>query len=276
MSGSLKPLVVPVLLGIGMALAGRVLSLFLSRRYLPTYPHGEIVHFFLGFVAGTLGALAVPAILTTNLTAGVFLGLGATQFHTVRGQERSTLLNLDADARVPRGKVYIENLAQQFEADNFVMFGVALVTTLGAQRIGWWWGVAFGAVALLIQHTLFKPQTIGGVADVYIDPAPIQASGEPVDILLHPNGVRAAAVLRNPGQQQALKHDIHSILGSKVGADGHEREPELHVASEDGTVKIRMWPVEQDVAFMRKAVSNVPVLESIAAPLRAEARAARS
>lgn len=268
----------PVLVGIALALCGRVLGIVLGRRQFPTYPHGEIVHFFLGFVAGALGALAVPSLLTANVTAGVFLGIGTQQFHSVRGQERATLLNLDAASRVQRGKAYIEDMVQQFEAQNFLLLGVSLLTTLVAVKLGLLPGAAVGLSALVSAHFLFGPRRVGRMADVFVqtDLDGGDAAGPAVDVLVHPHGPRSAAVLRNPGQQQAMVHDLHAVLGSRVGADGDEKSPHVRVASGDGTIHIRLWPVDQDLALVRQAVSNVPVLESIAAPLKAEAKGRRA
>jgi len=269
-----KAFVVPVLLGIGLAVVGRIFDLFLGRRHLPTYPHGQVVHFFLGFVAGALGSLAVPALLTANVTAGVFLGIGTQQFHSVRGQERATLLNLDRQSRVPRGKTFIEDLVQSFEAQNFLAFGVALVTTLGAARVSLWAGVGIGLCALVVVRVAFRGRRVADIAEVVVEP-----DGEDqghYTIRLRPHGPRSAAVLRDPGQRQAIAHDVHAMVGAHVSGAGEERLPEVEIDPRGGGLIVQVWPVEKDAGLLAQAASNVPVLESIAAPLKAASRGARA
>lgn len=276
MSGTGRAFVVPILLGIGVAVAGRGAELALRRRRFPTYPHGQVVHLFLGFLAGVLGSLAVPSVLTADYTAGVFLALGTQQFHTVRSQERATLLHLDEESRVPRGRAYIENIAQTFEARNFLLFATALVTTWGAHALGPPWGVAMGAAAFAASHVFLRSRRVGEVATVAVAPAASEDDDPGLVITLRPRDDRAAAVLRNPGQRQALAHDLYAMLGARVGAEGEERRPEVRVDERDGSVTIRLWPVDDDPALAARAAAGVPLLESVAGPLRATARRARA
>jgi len=155
------------LAGVIAAVLVRVVVMILDRRrQFPTHPHGEIVHLFLGFVAAVLGALAVPALAAANYTAGVFLGLGASQFHTVRGLESGALKNYDKGDAVPRGPVYIEGLALAFEARNFLIFGVALVTSTVGMLVTWPVGFAVGVVSGLLGTRLFRTQALRSVCDI--------------------------------------------------------------------------------------------------------------
>ena len=70
------------------AFFGGVLRLLMLRsdyRQYPTYPHGYISHLALGFVAASLGAVALPALLEEEFVAVTFLSLAAQQFREPKG-----------------------------------------------------------------------------------------------------------------------------------------------------------------------------------------------
>ena len=64
-----------------------------------------------------------------EFTAVTFLSLAATQFRDIREVERKTLTNLDKSNLVPRGPDYIEGIARVFEARNYPVMLIALVTS---------------------------------------------------------------------------------------------------------------------------------------------------
>ena len=167
------------LAGVVAAMLVRIVVMWMDRRrQFPTHPNGEIVHLFLGFVSAVLGALAIPALAAANYTAGVFLGLGATQFHTVRGLESSALKNYDKGNAVPRGPVYIEGLALAFEARNFLIFGVALVTATVGMFVPWQIGFAVGVVVGILGSILLRPQVLRSVCEVHLVAEGVTEPGE--------------------------------------------------------------------------------------------------
>ncbi|MBP1969622.1 hypothetical protein J2Z83_001729 [Virgibacillus natechei] len=66
--------------------------------------NGKIIHLSLGFIAASLGAIAIPAIMEMEFTAVTFLTVAATQFREVRNMERKTLTEVDGFELVSRGK----------------------------------------------------------------------------------------------------------------------------------------------------------------------------
>ncbi len=48
--------------GIAAGFINRWILLRYDYRHYPTYPHGHVTHLALGFIAASLGAVAIPAI----------------------------------------------------------------------------------------------------------------------------------------------------------------------------------------------------------------------
>jgi hypothetical protein len=229
----------PIAVGVAMGLFARVYYLWRGHRTFPTYPHGLVIHLFLGFIAASLGALAVAALATANLTAGVFLAIGTAQFHTIRDLERGYMAAVDRDLVVPRGSSYVEGMATAFEARNFLVFAVAALATAVAH---WWtvWPAIPASVALTM---LLAPFVEGpvlrdiaeveavpvGVAEgrLIVDGVPVHGLS-PEDVPLwrdglalavRPKGFRAWQSLKTPGQIQALLHDLTELYGRRDGRD---------------------------------------------------------
>jgi hypothetical protein len=269
-----SPYVYASVAGIAVGMAVRGMSLLVDRRrQFPTHPHGEIVHLFLGFVAATLGALSVPAILTGNYTAGVFLGLGTSQFHTVRGLESSALHQYDRGDAVPRGPVYAEGIALAFEARNFLILAVALVTCGLSLWLGPRLGAPIGAVAGAWATLRFRPQPIGDLCDVGLvaegaEPFSDDPAAGAAVLRYRGRGPRADAMLRTPAQRQAILHDLHAALGAELrDGQGHQRLPEARYGPQ-GDLYVRLWPLVKDPGRIVRVARAIPILEAIAAPLR--------
>ncbi|WP_337020463.1 YIEGIA domain-containing protein, partial [Oceanobacillus massiliensis] len=98
----------PIIIGVIIGTICRIIMLRTDYRQYPTYLHGKIIHLSLGFIAASLGSLAVPAIMEKEFTAVTLLTVAATQFRDVRNMERSTLSEVDSFELVSRGKTYIE------------------------------------------------------------------------------------------------------------------------------------------------------------------------
>lgn len=231
--------VLPIALGIGVGMVVRVLYLWRGHRMFPTYPHGLIIHLFLGFIAATLGALAVAALASGNLTAGVFLAIGTAQFHTIRDLERSYMAELDKDQLVPRGPSYVEGMATAFEARNFLIFAVAALTTAGARWLHPGLAVGAGVVLGIVLSPLVEGPLLGDLAEVrrvaiavrdgriWVGEVPLHAlaaEDEPLwrqglALEIVPRSFRAWQALRSPGQMQAILHDLTELLGRRDGRD---------------------------------------------------------
>lgn len=62
----------PIVFGIMLGVIARMIMLRTDYRQYPTYLHGKIIHISLGFIAASLGAVAVPAIMELEFTAVTF------------------------------------------------------------------------------------------------------------------------------------------------------------------------------------------------------------
>ena len=81
--------------GIVAGIINRWLLLRSDYRHYPTYPHGQLIHLALGFIAASLGAVAVPAIAKPDYVSVTCLVLAAQQFREVRNMEREPLMKLE-------------------------------------------------------------------------------------------------------------------------------------------------------------------------------------
>ena len=97
-----------ILLGIVTGFITRIIILKTDYRFYPGYPHGYITHLSLGFIAASIGAVAVPALMNKDFAAVTFLSMAAQQFRDIRNIERETLNKLEANELVGRGQDYIE------------------------------------------------------------------------------------------------------------------------------------------------------------------------
>lgn len=230
-------MVLPVVLGIVIGLLGRVLYLRPGSADFPTRPHGTIIHLFLGFVASVLGSLAVAAIAKGNLTAGVFLGLGTAQFHTLRGIEREYLSTLDKDEIVPRGAGYVEGLASAFEARDFLVFITALVTTLVTMISNPGLGVLAGLAWIAASQPLVRGKVLQNIAVTERVPFEIREGVLEIDgvdvhrveegdettlrdgwaAAIKAKSFSAWLTLENHGQRQAIRHDFTARFGCTGG-----------------------------------------------------------
>lgn len=225
--------VLPVILGIAAGVLGRTVSMRRGAHNFPTWPHGTIIHLFLGLVASVLGSFLVVAIATMNVTGAVFLGLGTASFHSLRSIEREYLTELDKEEVVPRGRGYVEGMSLAFEARDFLVFVVGLTTTAVAAFVTPWLGIVAGGAVVLTTLPLIRGHTLQdiatfervevGVADgnlclggaevhrVSPDDAPIIAKGFGCAIV--PKSFGDWLTLQNLGQQQAIRHDFAARFG---------------------------------------------------------------
>ncbi|MDW7675440.1 MAG: YIEGIA domain-containing protein, partial [Bacillota bacterium] len=116
-------------MGIVFGTIGRLYMLRVDYRMYPSYPHGFITHISLGFIAASLGAVAMPALTGKDYVAVTFLALAAQQFRDIRSMERENLARIERNELVPRGNDYIEGIAKVFETRNYLVMATALITS---------------------------------------------------------------------------------------------------------------------------------------------------
>jgi hypothetical protein len=290
----------PILVGVAFGVLTRALLLRLDAAPFPSRPHGRINYLFLGLVASVLGALAPAALLTADYTAGVFLAIGVGQFHTVRQIERDMLLALDADAPVPRGRPYIEGLAMMLETRNYLVMLTAMLATAASVLVGLLGGAAVGLAAGLGVSAAARAGTqVGSLADVQAVPVELRdgavrvggcvvlPSPEPavaaelphaLGLRVVPRGARARLTLTEPGQRQALLHNLSAHLGLLPAAAARV-EPDRRVGSHEqlllpaqaldpdsGAVVILLFPQVRSPQRAVEVVRRTPLLETVVHP----------
>lgn len=131
-----KPDLILIVTAILAGTLARLLALKEDYRQYPSYPNGYLIHLITGFVSASLGAVAVPAIMTKNFVAVTFLSLAIQQFRDVRKMERGSLKDLENTEFTPRGDAYIDGIPNTFEARNYFALLVALATGISFHATG--------------------------------------------------------------------------------------------------------------------------------------------
>jgi hypothetical protein len=279
-----EPHTLGVLFGIVTGVLARIVMLQTDYRQYPTYPHGKIIHISLGAIAAGLGAVAVPSLLDKNYTAVTFLGVAAQQFRDVRNMERQTLDKIDGMELVPRGPTYIEGIAMVFEGRNYLVIFAAFLTSAITIGIGWQYGLAAGLLSLYVAYRFKSGKLLGDIADiqtaevrldgpdlfvgdVYIMNVGLKEDREAIarhgiGLMITPLSDAAAITIANPGQRQAMLHDLSAILGVFKDEGEPALLPMARLHMESGRMGVFLLPQHRDEEKTRKAALHVPVLES--------------
>ncbi|MFC0214876.1 YIEGIA family protein [Paenibacillus chartarius] len=273
-----------ILIGIAFGVAARIAMLQTDYRQYPTYPHGKIIHISLGVIAAGLGAVAAPTLLDKNYTAFTFLGVAAQQFRDVRNMERQSLARIDEMELVPRGTTYIEGIAMVFEGRNYLVIFVSFLSSACTLAFGWYGGALAGIVALIVAIRFKSGKSLGDIAD--IEPAEVRIDGpdlyvgdiyimniglredrraivqHAVGLMVTPRSAGARIAITNPGQRQALLHDVSSVLGLYKDEGEPALNPMCRLNMNEGRMGVFLLPYERDSEKAKEAAKRVPVLES--------------
>lgn len=266
----------------------RIITLKEDFRQYPSYPNGYLIHLITGFVAASLGAVALPALLSKNFIAVTFLTLAIQQFRDVRKMEKESLIDLEETEFTYRGKAYIDGIAKTFEARNYFSLIVALVTSLTIKIIpGKGWvsfiiGIAVGLLLLFLLVRISKGKTIGDIAQVKAGKIEVKDSELFVDgmfisnqlgsdqaqklfkeegmaVVIYPNENHFRINLENFGQRQAALFEATRTLGLK----------RYHFSRRDfenGRIVIALVPIKKDMDAFIEVVKKCPLLESVKKP----------
>jgi hypothetical protein len=267
-----------------MGALARVSMLRSDYRQYPTYPHSYTSHLFLGFIAALAGAVAIPALLEREWTAVTFFLIVSQQFREIRSMERDSLKALEDSQLVTRGSDYIEDIARTFEARYYIVILVAAASSGGFELSSIWTGLLCGTLAFLIGALLMRQERLGDVviveraslnfreADLYVGDVHIMNVGlrESREIIMkHGLGAILSAkndtardTLANPGQRQAVLHDLGSILGVRRELDTPEFTPQAKRDLKTGRVGVFIVPMEKDEGPFLEVLKRTPVLES--------------
>lgn len=273
-----------ILSGVIAGVIVRFIMLRSDYRHYPAYPHGYFTHLALGFIAASLGAVAIPAIAKPDYVAVTFLVLAAQQFREIRNMERETLNKLEETKLIPRGNDYIEGIARVFEARNYLVILTSLATSATAQWLSWQYAIITAVIFILGSIKLMRGAYIGDIVEVVeaklhfqgsllmVDDVVIMNVGLPktrekvlaegLGVLIKPKDDDARLTLHSPGQRMAIIHDVISILGTKVDINETELVPMLRKNVDKGYLGFYILPNEPDIEMLIEIIKRVPVLET--------------
>ncbi|BAC13755.1 hypothetical conserved protein [Oceanobacillus iheyensis HTE831] len=285
-----------ILFGVVTGTVARLLTLRSDYRQYPTYLHGRIIHLSLGFIAASLGALAIPALLEMQFTAVTFLTVAATQFRDVRNMERTTLTELDGFELVSRGNTYIEGIAISFESRNYLVMFTAFFTTLAFIAWGWFPASVVAVLSFIVGLSLMSGSTLKDIVDIeqseitfdgaglYVDNIYIMNIGLPerqeeilqhgMGFILKPKNINIVTTIANLGQRQAILHDVSVSLGVFRDSGTPALTPLIKRDLDDGRLGVFILPLIKDAEKAKKVIGAVPVLES-AVRMPSESKAIR-
>lgn len=264
----------------------RVLALKVDYRQYPSYPNGYMIHIVTGFISATLGAVAIPAIMTKNFTAVTFLALALTQFRDVRKTEKDSLKDLENTEFTPRGDAYIDGIAKTFESRNYFALVISLTAGIvieSSKTTGLVFssilGLIASAIVFLIISRFSKGKTVGDIATFSEGKIEVKESSLFVDgifvsnligtdnaekmllekgiaIVVTPNEIHFGVTLDNFGQRKAMLFEATRTLGVK----------RYHFTRKDfetGKTIIVFVPIIKDIEKLLRAVKHTPLLESV-------------
>ncbi|KGP93145.1 membrane protein [Pontibacillus chungwhensis BH030062] len=274
----------PILFGVIIGVTIRLVMLRADYRQYPTYLHGKVIHISLGFIAASLGTIAVPAIMELEFTAVTFLTIAASQFREVRNMERNTLTELDAYELVPRGNTYIEGIAIAFEARNYLVIFTSLLATLSFLVWNIWVGIIISFVCFFIVRKFMSGKTLKDIVNIeyvqphfegaglYVDNIYIMNIGLPqrqeeigeygMGFVLTPKNFNVRSTIANLGQRQAILHDISVSMGVFRDSGTPALVPLIKRDLDDGRIGVFVLPQERDKEKAIKIIGAVPVLEN--------------
>lgn len=264
----------------------RIITIKEDYRQYPSVPNGYFIHALTGFVAASLGAVAIPALMTNNFIAVTFLTLAVQQFRDIRKMEKESLKDLEETEYTQRGSAYIDGIAKTFEARNYIALVVSFLTALSIQvmdnqapwiRIGL--GIIVGLTVLVILKSGLKGKKVGDIADVKpgiievrgselfvngifvsnhlgLDNARNALASEAIAAVIMPREDHFRVALDNFGQRQAILFEATRSIGVK-------RYHFTRKDYESGSIVIALVPVIRDENKLIKTIENTPLLESV-------------
>ncbi|MFD1389435.1 YIEGIA family protein [Oceanobacillus oncorhynchi] len=273
-----------ILFGVVAGTLARLITLRSDYRQYPTYLHGRIIHLSLGFIAASLGALAIPALLEMEFTAVTFLTVAATQFRDVRNMERNTLTELDQFELVSRGSTYIEGIAISFEGRNYLVMFAAFLTTFAYINWGWFPSTVVGVLTIVAALSFMSGSSLRDIVEIEESDISFDGAGLYVDniyimnigieerqeeilkygmgFILTPKNINVITTISNLGQRQAILHDVSSTLGIYKDSGTPALAPLIKRDLDDGRLGVFILPLVRDADLAKKVIGSVPVLEN--------------
>ena len=272
-------------LGIVVGTIARAITLVVDYRQTPTYPDGQFIHLFAGFIAAALGAVAIPALLEKDYAAFTFLALAVQHFRDIRKMEQESLDNLELSGYARRGDAYIDGISKTYEARNYISMissmiasSVVLLMESLPRALAVITAAALGMLSVFLLKRITRGKRVGDISivrqgkiqiqgsNLFVDDVYVTgAAGSPVarelflqqglGVVITPKKEQFRATLENAGQRQAILYEAASTLGVKT-------YQYVKRSVEQDKMVIALVPVDRDIGRMIAAIQNTPVLEN--------------
>lgn len=276
----------------------RLIMLNLDQKQYPSQPDILVSQIVLAFVASSLGALLIPALVDRSYTSITFLSLAAEQFRQVRNNRRDTLQSLEGTQLVPRGNSFIEEIARTYEIRNYMCIVTSFLTVSVFYILDGEFNVDENTaliistiVGLVIAYILKKSlsrQSIGDIAEVSIvdisfvnesilkvgslqgitniglkkDRERYLKEGVGIEIRPKNNSYINASILNNPGQRQVICYNLYSRLGVLRESNEPVFTPIPRKDPNTQAILIAFIPMEKNEQKVIEAVKSSPILAS--------------
>lgn len=272
-------------LGILVGTAARAVTLVVDYRQTPTFPDGQFIHLFAGFIAAALGAVAIPALLEKDYAAFTFLALAVQHFRDIRKMEQESLNNLELSGYARRGDAYIDGISKTYEARNYISMissmiasSVVLLMEGLPRALAVITAASLGMLSVFLLKRFTRGKRVGDISivrqgkiqiqgsNLFVDDVYVTgAAGSPVarelflqqglGVVITPKKEQFRATLENAGQRQAILYEAASTLGVKT-------YQYVKRSVEQDKMVIALVPVDRDIGRMIAAIQNTPVLEN--------------
>lgn len=276
----------------------RLIMLNLDQKQYPSQPDILVSQIVLAFVASSLGALLIPALVDRSYTSITFLSLAAEQFRQVRNNRRDTLQSLEGTQLVPRGNSFIEEIARTYEIRNYMCIVTSFLTVSVFYILDGEFNVDENTaliistiVGLVIAYILKKSlsrQSIGDIAEVSIvdisfvnesilkvgslqgitniglkkDRERYLKEGIGIEIRPKNNSYINASILNNPGQRQVICYNLYSRLGVLRESNEPVFTPIPRKDPNTQAILIAFIPMEKNEQKVIEAIKSSPILAS--------------
>ena len=266
-------------IGIIIGVISRIIMLNLDQKQYPSQPNILVSQIVLAFVASSLGALLIPALMNRSYTSITFLSLAAEQFRQVRSNRRDTLESLEGSQLVTRGNSFIEEVASysiltgEFKlSENMsiiistiigILITFLLKKILSRQSIG---DVAEVSIVDIkfVNETILQVGSLKGITNVGLksDRERYLKYGIGVEIRPKNNSYVNASILNYPGQRQAICYNLYSRLGVLRESNEPVFTPIPRKDPNSQAIFLAFIPMIKDESKVIEAVKSAPILAS--------------
>ncbi|WP_250672728.1 YIEGIA domain-containing protein [Paraclostridium ghonii] len=277
-----------------LGVISRLIVLRIINKQQPTLPQDYIEQLILSFIASSLGAIALPALLDKEFAALTFLAVGIQQFQEVASEEEITLTNLESDELVKKGKTYVSDIAKSYEVRNYLSIfsslaaSIAFITTFNTFGVNFIMCTISSIIAAAIVGYIFKKilsnKSLEDIVDVEVVPiefdGPLLKVGgvvltniglesskqkyleKGIGLKVIPKDMVSAGIIGDPAQQQVMLHNVYIHMGIDRDVDEPEFVPIARTNPKDKSVNFGYIPLVEDKDLTVEAIKSTPILDS--------------